>query len=1010
MYQYNEEDEAAAYYQSASVVTSLPKVLSSKKKPPVVNSTTSTPNTTTTTIATTTTTITSTSTPTTPSININTPKQEQEIFSSTNTTPDIKTKASPLLNASVSINTAQEQPQPQSSDEKIDKLKEEQEKEKEHIIIKDSPPLDSTKLVIQGDNEFKETPITIESSTTTASENVITIDDKDKVNLIDSTTATVAGAAPIVVEEEFDEEEINWYPYNDKSNQELDRFLENRVKKSFKLPLLPRQHQWKTIVNVLKDVIHPQHIKSFKSENRYNYLIQHAAGSGKSLTIASLVYFLYKLEINNKFKFDTIVIMNDRSQLDAQLGDVVVKFLQSNGITNFCRPKSSKQLQNEISLGRNRIVITTMQKFSQLLPSSSSAAADKDSEGFSFKYNSVAIISDEAHRSHGKSTTERLHEFLSGNTKQSNQITYFSFTCTPTIQCLEMFGISCGGTNKIPFYTYSMDEALKDNLILDVTKQFQSFKITQKQTQQLQLLHQQMQYQDVDNDYYDPYEYDGHYHNNHHGNSGDEINRNRLLDDLDYYYDDDDTVQDQKQIKAKSIFIINHLLESLKTHDSGSFKSRAMLVCSGRKNLLVFKKTIDTIISQLPISQQFDTVAAFSPFVCEGKNIVESDVSVNGKYAHYGTTDKNRGVIRAINDDKSFKIRLLIVADKLQTGFDEPSLSIMYVDKKIKGANAVQTLCRLSRISPDKNFTNVIDFVNSEKDIKSIFDLYKNSTSLADLQDNAYLTSRFTIASKTISDALLEHRSIESFCRSIMYYESIRSDKYIQMDGFFDEYLDIYLKSKQRKDLNIKDTYGLTYKRVLKMKEELDKLKNEKLMLLKKSSTLNFKIKLDYFTDDESKSTLEYSQSNVDYDADFALSMWANKKNDNPPKKDKIIQEIAKKLPLQSQPTYQPNFYALPPQPKDVIKSLPTTTTTSAISTVNRSSVHSMFSTAPLKPPTSSLYQPPTTAKSSATPTPTPPTFKRESLYSKSNNLGKRMQPPTFQPNLKPEKRQNISQ
>eukprot|EP01133_Synstelium_polycarpum_P001164 gene1164-1334_t len=650
---------------------------------------------------------------------------------------------------------------------------------------------------------------------------IVLLDDDEKKETPDREVIVIDDTTAAPVKEENKEKHlvsdmVVWNPSKEETTQVLDDFLETRIKMSYSAASLnPRRHQWLTVASIIKDLAYPQHASSFRSGKRYNYLIQHAAGSGKSITIATLVYCLYKLEINGKLKFDTIVIMNDRSQLDAQLGDVIVKFLEANGIKNYCRPKSAKQLQREISIGKNRIVITTMQKFSQLLPNNNSSKSDD----FAFNTNSVAIISDEAHRSHGKSTTERLHEFLVGNVKQTSQITYFSFTCTPTPNCLEMFGVTSKGRDKLPFYTYSMEDALKDNLVLDVISNFNSLRIKDEIT-----FNSFQEYEEWDADIHD-YE--------------------------------EDQVQDKKTIQDKSRHILNHFVETKRQYDKPNFKSRGMVVCS--------------------VSEQFDTIAAFSPFTVDGKTVVESDVGINGKYAGYGA-DKNRGIVRALIDDKATKIRLLLVADKLQTGFDEPSLCMMYIDKKIKGANVVQTLSRLSRISEGKQKTAIVDFVNSERDIRHIFRVYNKSTSLRDLQGEAHLMSCIQNAATNIKETYSKERNITSFAKSILYHELSNSDKYVEVEQDIEEFLDIYPKIKDTMDF----VSPISFTTVENIKKTLDALRREqaKDIQQKKKVTPSIKIKLDILTDLESSSSIELSQVNIDYDADFAASLWSEKREE----------------------------------------------------------------------------------------------------------------------------------
>eukprot|EP01132_Coremiostelium_polycephalum_P010262 gene10262-12586_t len=929
----NGEDESS-YYNQVSV-TSLPKLVSRKKpaaspivspnnssssvnspsitnQPPQSSTTTTTTTTTSTQIPTTATTGSSTSTLKTPS-NTTINNKSPNLVSGPST-PTLSENASPLIVV--------------KSDEKKVNSNNTSPAQINDSPVLSTPPLTTSLLpsntIINLDDDDVSTPPTLTTTTSTSTTSTITT----------TTTTTISTTNKNIISIDEDEnnnnnnnnnnnlpkleETFKWDPISQENSELFNKFLENRVKGSFKDSLKPRDHQWKTIVSIIKDLVHPQHNKSFQNGKRYNYLIQHAAGSGKSLTIACL--------INGKLKFDTIVIMNDRSQLDAQLGDVIIKFLESNGVTNYCRPKSSKQLQREISLGRNRIVITTMQKFAQLLPSSTGS-------DFSFKSNSVAIISDEAHRSHGKSTTEKLHEFLSGNTRQTNQLTYFSFTCTPTVQCLEMFGVFTKGTNKIPFYTYSMDDAQKDNLVLDVISNFISFKIKG-----------------------DPYS---------------------NITDIDEEYDmeDDEVIQDQILIKEKAIYILNHFIDTKSKHDNGGFKSRGMVVCSGRKNLIIYKRIIDALIQQLPPSEQFDTIAAFSPFQIDGRNIVESDSAINGKYAHYGT-DKNRGIIKSLVDDKHCKIRLLIVADKLQTGFDEPTLSIMYVDKKIKGANAVQTLSRLSRTCKDKNQTMIIDFINNEQDIKAVFNQYKFTTSLRDLAEITILSSKFISISRNIKEALSKERNITTFCKSILYHENNQSPKYESICNDIEEYVDIFPRITQE----YLSQSAITPNSVFTIKKTLDSLRRQheqhvQSQLLKSNRGEFYKIRIDYFTDKESQAFID-NQNNIDYDADFATSLWAksssNSNNNNIFKNNNddddfsseeekpkmrnhlnILKELSKNLPIELQvPTSQQNTFQNslclpPPTPK------------------------TLFSSTSIKP--------------LATATPPPPAFKRENIWSSAS-------------------------
>ncbi|KAF2069682.1 hypothetical protein CYY_009004 [Polysphondylium violaceum] len=422
-------------------------------------------------------------------------------------------------------------------------------------------------------------------------------------------------------------------------------------------------------------------------KNVKNYLIQHAAGSGKSLSIASLVYNLYRLLEDNRLKYDLILVLNDRRHLDTQLGSIISQYLRDNDLTSFCHPSTVAVLEKILNKAKTRVIITTMQKLSSLI--------DKEGNKFdliSSKYKSIALISDEAHRSHGKSMSRNIHSILTGETRQLGNITYFCFTCTPTPKCLEMFGDTRGNL-RVPFHTYSLEKALQDKIVMNVIENYTTVAILTKITNQ-----------DKNNDKLLLQEKKASYH---------------LLKNAQ---------NDKKIIQEKSSYIIKHFIKLREMINTDSFKCRAMLVTSNRKQILLYKTILESIVKTLPKEQRFDIVASFSPFILRKKVKMESDIKINGKYAKYCL--KRNGISEIIRSDRDHKMQLIIVAEKLQTGFDEPSLSIMYVDKPLKGANAVQTIGRLSRVSQDKKACYVVDFINTRRDISDAFGSYWRETCL----------------------------------------------------------------------------------------------------------------------------------------------------------------------------------------------------------------------------------------------------------------------------------------
>ncbi|EFA85126.1 helicase superfamily 1 and 2 domain-containing protein [Heterostelium album PN500] len=546
-----------------------------------------------------------------------------------------------------------------------------------------------------------------------------------------------------------------------------------------------------------------------------------------------------------------------------------------------------------------------------------------------------------------------------------------------------------------------MEDALSDRLILDVLDDFKSLNL--KETASHNLQHQQQQHyqQQLQQQLLDSYNqsidsYGGSATGGGGGSNGGMLEQYNWEGDDDdyYYYEDNDNVaeeeptQDKSAIQEKSIFILNHFIGMKKKYDTKAFKSRGMIVCSGRKNLLVYKKTIDSIIEKLPLAEQFDTIAAFSPFSIDGKMILESDVNVNGKYAHFGA-DKNRGIVKALQEDRQTKIRLLIVADKLQTGFDEPSLSMMYIDKKIKGANIVQTLSRLSRISNEKEKTAIVDFVNSESEIKQVFQIYSKSTTLNDLQGEANLISKLQVAAENIKEVYANERNTKSFAKSIQFHQSKGNKKYIEVENDIEDFLNIYSKLDRSEIADI--LASISYNIVKSVKDALDELREQQLKTIKENTShYTIRVRIDTLTDLETKNTLELSHQNVDYDADFAASLWADKKSPSPEKKrESTIQRLKQTTKqLMSQPQLQQQHQQ--PQTQQQQQTLPSSGSIKTSSSLMASSSFSYnaFGSTDVKKPAAA------------------PINRSVSVWSmaKESNLKRPMFQPQFQPSLKKQK------
>jgi len=271
--------------------------------------------------------------------------------------------------------------------------------------------------------------------------------------------------------------------------------------------LPPRPHQVEAVVELLRAVVRhtatqaatqqqqqqpprippkqsgkkPSAAATAESRAARNFLIQHAAGSGKSLTIACLTTLLCRLATATNgggWRFEKVIVINDRKHLDAQLGEAVRELLAANGVPSnvVVRVRHTRTLVEALSSPTVRVVITTLQKFAahKRLGTASAAAGSAKPHPLSLLGTSpTAIISDEAHRSYGAASTRRLHELLTGNTRQSANLTYFAFTSTPSAKCLEMFGDRTKNPSfVVPFHSFTFLQALEAGLIVDFLKNY----------------------------------------------------------------------------------------------------------------------------------------------------------------------------------------------------------------------------------------------------------------------------------------------------------------------------------------------------------------------------------------------------------------------------------------------------------------------------------------------------------------------------------------------------------
>ena len=476
----------------------------------------------------------------------------------------------------------------------------------------------------------------------------------------------------------------------------LDEKGKTKIRKEKKL-IFPRYHQLVSVRELLSN--------AQENGSGQKYLIQHSAGSGKSNSISWLAHQLVGLhdKTGTNNIFDTIIVVTDRRVLDKQIRDNIKQFQQVNGVVEAIT-EGSKQLKQALEEGK-KIIITTIQKFPHIVEDIS------DLPG-----NNFAIIIDEAHSSLSGQMARKLNETLSKvqdeeelqseindyDENENDEITgedlirvlvksrkllpnasYFAFTATPKNKTLELFGVPYQEGDKTKFrafHLYSMKQAIEEGFIKDVLLNYttyQSFYALLKRIED------------------DP-EYD----------------KKRAQKKLKAYVE-----SHEHAIKKKSILMIQHFMENVIRNKKIGGLAKAMLVTSSRANAVKYKKAFDDYLKK--INSPYKAIVAFSGEI-DGQT--EAQLNCFSSAIIPDEFEKN-------------EYRFLIVANKYQTGFDQPLLHTMYVDKKLGGVNAVQTLSRLNRSHPLKKDTFVLDFVNTTEEIEKAFKPYFESTILGEATD-----------------------------------------------------------------------------------------------------------------------------------------------------------------------------------------------------------------------------------------------------------------------------------
>lgn len=450
--------------------------------------------------------------------------------------------------------------------------------------------------------------------------------------------------------------------------------------------IFPRYHQLEVVRRLLAD--------SQYHGGGKRYLIQHSAGSGKSNSIAWLAHQLINLLKDEKPVFDSIIVVTDRKILDKQIRDTIKQFAQVSATVGAVT-EGSAQLREFIESGK-KIIISTVQKFPFIL----------EEIGGQQHHRKFAIIIDEAHSSQGgrtsaamamalstddseedDETTEDIINHIMESKKLLTNASYYAFTATPKNKTLEVFGEPFTEGDKVkhrPFHCYTMKQAIQEGFILDVLAQYTPIDSYYKLVKKVE--------------------------------SDPEFDIKRARKKLRRYVEGH-----EHAIHLKAEIIVDHFQEQVIAFNKIGGQARAMVVTSGIDRAIQYYYAISDYLTQR--KSPYKAIVAFSG-EHEFGGVKVSEASING-FSSSLIADK-------IIEDP---YRFLICADKFQTGYDEPLLHTMYVDKILNGIKAVQTLSRLNRAHPRKHDVFVLDFMNDSDTIKEAFSDYYRTTILSDETD-----------------------------------------------------------------------------------------------------------------------------------------------------------------------------------------------------------------------------------------------------------------------------------
>ena len=563
--------------------------------------------------------------------------------------------------------------------------------------------------------------------------------------------------------------------------------------------IFPRFHQLKVVRRLVKDV--------YENGSGKNYLIQHSAGSGKSNSIAWLAHHLSNLhDKENKPVFNSVIVITDRRVLDKQLQRDIYNMEHKQGVVTKV-DKNSKQLTKALE-NRDKIIICTLQKFPFV-----------DVSNISTKDKRFAIIVDEAHSSQtGKSSEklretladistkgedyieEKLHAFAEYEAKLekdseeaeideaiSNEmkthgiqpnLSFFAFTATPKQKTLEIFGERDAGGKPGPYDKYSMKQAIEEGFIFDVLQNYTTYKT----------------YFQLGKKVKDDPEYE-------------KSKANKALGRYMSLH--------PHNLRQKTEIIVEHFRNNVQHLIGG--KAKAMLVSGSRLHAVRYYFEFQKYIQE----KQYDDLGILVAFSGSVKD------SITGEIKEYTEELLNKFPENELPEKfDTEEYQILLVAEKYQTGFDQPLLHTMYVDKKLAGVKAVQTLSRINRMCKGKTDTFVLDFVNDKEDIQKAFQDYYVSTTVSETTDPNVI---YDIKNFLDSFMLYKDKEINNLAKIFFKLKKIEKQMDLgRLNSYIDPSVEKYMALDKEERLDFKN--GLNkYVRLYSFLTHIIKLEDAKL-------------------------------------------------------------------------------------------------------------------------------------------------------------------------------------